>query len=730
MTMTERVRESRTSKTDKGGQELKERDKPRFASSDSGEGEREIVRGKGPRERSNGQDGQETEMCPKALWVVGRPSAFSRRGRGHGRAVRDHTAGRSFDTGSAGRLGAAGSTAASVAVWASAWRGAAGASAAAEAGRVLVRRVGGVALVGKVPLEERVVVVTRGSLEHGRCAGLACVGLLAGADAAPDEEAEECDEEDATPGSDGDDGGLAERHVRLEAAGGLEGGCCVARAGGGAGGARSGAGEVLAVGGVDRLAAEAEGAGDDDLAVTDGDGERAVGADGHGPLGGVDGAGLTVAGLLVADAVPNDVGGGLDAVGREHREPDGAACQARKAEDKVLVGGVAAVRVVGLGVDHDDGAERVASVDGKGVEAVGVGAGLVAERDLCDPGVAGGADDLGPGGPGVVGGTYVRALAVHVVGLPGSGDRVLGHVHLHCADLDAGSEEEEVEGPESVCKGLADALETVGADAAHLAEVVGLAGDEGLLDLTGPFAELADGGGKVEEDGEGELVVGDVDVVVVVVLVPACDVDAVVGGDAGVDEVGDAERLSVLGGGGCGGGYLKVIGVDAPRLEHLVVDGFCAAGPLVAKVVYGPVLGAVAEVDVEVWLVADFEADDLGAVWVGADVLKGCLRLCDDAVEGVCAGVGEVESVVVRGPRVAGTGWVCVLLEGGACDGIVVEHGIACIAAEADVRRCAGVVCEVGEEVVGELVGGGGTGVDDEVRGFDTEADVGRADCD
>ncbi len=53
-------------------------------------------------------------------------------------------------------------------------------------------------------------------------------------------------------------------------------------------------------------------------------------------------------------------------------------------------------------------------------------------------------------------------FAVEVVGLPWSSQRVLSHVHLNTADLDAGGKEEEVEGPKSVGKRFTDAGDTVG----------------------------------------------------------------------------------------------------------------------------------------------------------------------------------------------------------------------------------------------------------------------------
>lgn len=85
-------------------------------------------------------------------------------------------------------------------------------------------------LVGGIPVKQGMVVVTRRWLEQSSGACLASVALLARAHAAPDKEAEQDQEEGATTGSNGNDGGHTERHVRLETRSGFEGGSSTAAA--------------------------------------------------------------------------------------------------------------------------------------------------------------------------------------------------------------------------------------------------------------------------------------------------------------------------------------------------------------------------------------------------------------------------------------------------------------------------------------------------------------------
>lgn len=394
--------------------------------------------------------------------------------------------------------------------------------------------------------------------------------------------------------------------------------------------------------------AQSEGAGNDDLAVADGDRKGAIGAHGHGPMGTVDNTWLTSAGLLVADTVPGDIRSGIHASGLENREVDGLAGKAGYADVKVLVVGAAAC-VQGLRVDHDNGSQGVTSIDGVGGEIVGVRARLVAEGYLSDLRVARSADDLSPCGPCVVSGSDVRAHVVPVVRLPRSSKRILGHVHLHAADLSGSGEEEEVEGPESVGKCFADSSQTIWTDTAHLSKVVGLAGDGCLLNLTGPLAELTDSCGQIKEGRDGECLVRDVEIVVVIVLIPSGDIDSIVGGYTRVDEVRDTVWLPVLAGGSSSSGGLEEVGADPFFLQDLAVDGLSTFGPLSAIIVDGETRITEAEVNEEIWLISDFKTNNFGTVGVGgADSVNSSLSLSYDACHGVGALVSEVETISDR----------------------------------------------------------------------------------
>ncbi len=103
---------------------------------------------------------------------------------------------------------------------------------------------------------------------------------------------------------------------------------------------------------------------------------------------------MTGAGGLVADTVPLDILSGISAASVKDGEVDGATSKGRQAHDEVLVARVAAVGIVGVGVDHDDRCQSIATVDRVGSKTVLVLAGLVAERDLADLAVARSADDL------------------------------------------------------------------------------------------------------------------------------------------------------------------------------------------------------------------------------------------------------------------------------------------------------------------------------------------------
>ncbi len=151
-------------------------------------------------------------------------------------------------------------------------------------------------------------------------------------------------------------------------------------------------------------------------------------------------------------------------------------------------------------------------------------------------------------------------------------------------------------------------------------------------------------------------------------LIPACNIDTVLGSDTGVNKVRDTEALTVLGSSSSGSSYLEEIGLDTLRLQNLTVDSLGTGGPLGTKVVDGPVLGAVAEIDEKVWLVSDLEADDLGAILGSSDVLESSLSLVDDTLDCITTSVGEIETVsdgsaigeVVHGSEVVGTKLVVV----------------------------------------------------------------------
>ena len=88
-------------------------------------------------------------------------------------------------------------------------------------------------------------------------------------------------------------------------------------------------------------------------------------------------------------------------------------------------------------------------------------------------------------------------------------------------------------------KSIGNTQLTCGAYTSHLSKVVRLSSDASLPSLLCPFTKLVSGVGKIEQVVHRERESAHSGVVVVIVLIPPCDVNPVLGCDTGIDEIGD-----------------------------------------------------------------------------------------------------------------------------------------------------------------------------------------------
>ena len=223
----------------------------------------------------------------------------------------------------------------------------------------------------------------------------------------------------------------------------------------------------------------------------------------------------------------------------------------------------------------------------------------------------------------------------------------------------------------------------------------------------------------------------------VVVLVPCGQkvVSVLAVHDAIVDQLGNLKRCAD--GGSRGGGLEKGRG-QAGILQDLLIDDAAAIQPLVRVHLSVPGRGPKLVLEPQIGLVADLKGVQLDVL----QAIDGSLCHVDDVVLIVAVHVGHVESKgngrvlwkPVNGGKVVwpddhgvgGNGTLglrvsvvqpCKLLVGA-----VVNHVVLRVSANAQVGRCAGIVCEVLHQLDGKLVDGVGAGEGEEVGGLDAEA--------
>lgn len=190
------------------------------------------------------------------------------------------------------------------------------------------------------------------------------------------------------------------------------------------------------------------------------------------------------------------------------------------------------------------------------------------------------------------------------------------------------------------------------------------------------------------------------------------------------------------------GGRLKKHGRHAGRLEHLLVDSVGTLHELVRVHLAIPRGGTHAILEIKIRLITDLERVQTRIV----QVLDNALGMGGDSFQVIGAFVREIKAVGdkgVFGESVEGTevirtndhgvcgddslgGGVWVLLPAKIFIVRVVDHVVLGVSTDPDVRRRAGIVGQILQQLYGKLVGVVPAGEGEEVGGLDAEASEGR----